>query len=57
MENPRHHIFVCTSSRPSGQQKGLCHTKGGVEIMAKLMEEIEERDLRGEAIVTNTSSV
>lgn len=54
MQKPKFHIFVCTSSRVTGQQKGFCHTKGGVDIMAKIMEEIEERDLGGEVFVTNT---
>lgn len=54
MNKPRYHIFVCTSSRPNGQQKGQCHTKDGVEIVATFMEEIEERELGGEVFVTNT---
>jgi (2Fe-2S) ferredoxin len=54
MQKPKIHIFVCTSSRIGGQQKGFCHTKGGVDIMAKFMEEIDERDLGGEVFVTNT---
>lgn len=54
MNKPNYHIFVCTSSRPNGQQKGVCHTKGGVDIMMKFMEEIEDRDLGGEVFVTNT---
>ena len=44
MQKPKYHIFVCTSSRANGQQKGFCHAKEGVSIMAKFMEEIEERD-------------
>ncbi|MDF2570203.1 MAG: Ferredoxin, 2Fe-2S [Sporomusa sp.] len=54
MNKPKTHIFVCTSSRPNGQQKGHCHTKHGVDIMMKFMEEIEERELGGEVFVTNT---
>ncbi|MBP2650434.1 MAG: Sucraseferredoxin family protein [Firmicutes bacterium] len=54
MQKPKYHIFVCTSSRIGGLQKGFCHTKGSVELMAKFMEEIEERDLGGEVFVTNT---
>jgi (2Fe-2S) ferredoxin len=54
VNKPKHHIFVCTSSRPTGQQKGHCHTKDGVEIVANFMEEIEERELGGEVFVTNT---
>lgn len=54
MDKPTHHIFVCTSARATGQLKGLCHTKGGVEIMSRFMEEIEERELRSEVLITNT---
>lgn len=54
MDKPKHHIFVCTSSRVNGQQKGYCHTKDGVQIVARFMEEIEERDLGNEVFVSNT---
>lgn len=54
MNKPKHHIFVCTSSRINGQQKGFCHSKDSVDLVMKFMEEIEERDLGGEVFVTNT---
>jgi len=54
MQKPRQHIFVCSSSRPNGQQKGFCHSKEGVGIMMKFLEEIEERDLGGEVFINNT---
>ncbi|WP_321504282.1 (2Fe-2S) ferredoxin domain-containing protein [uncultured Methanoregula sp.] len=54
MQKPTHHIFVCTSSRPSGQQKGFCHTRAGLEVMAKFQEEIEERGIGGEVFLSNT---
>ncbi|HDS63709.1 MAG TPA: (2Fe-2S) ferredoxin domain-containing protein [Methanofollis liminatans] len=54
MQKPTYHIFVCTSSRPNGQQKGFCHTKTSVEVMMRFMEEIEERGLGGEVFLTNT---
>jgi (2Fe-2S) ferredoxin len=54
MNKPTRHIFVCTSSRPTGQQKGMCLTKEGVSVMMKFIEEIEERDLGGEVFITNT---
>lgn len=54
MDKPKQHIFVCTSSRMNGQQKGYCHTKDGVQIVAKFMEEIEDRDLGSEVFVSNT---
>jgi (2Fe-2S) ferredoxin len=54
MQKPKYHIFVCTSSRANGQQKGFCHAKEGVDIMAKFMEEIAERDIGGEVFLSNT---
>ncbi|MDF2473477.1 MAG: ferredoxin 2Fe-2S [Lachnospiraceae bacterium] len=50
----KHHIFVCASCRINGQQKGFCHSKGSVDIIQKFMEEIEDRDLSGEVMITNT---
>ena len=54
MNKPKYHIFVCTSSRPNGQQKGFCHTKSAVDLLSGFMEEIEERGLGGEVFVSNT---
>ena len=54
MEKPERHIFVCSSSRINGQQQGVCFKKDGVQIIAKFMEEIEDRDLEGEVMVSNT---
>ena len=54
MLKPKKHIFVCTSSRPNGQQKGFCHTKSGVDVLSNFREEIEERGLGGEVFISNT---
>ena len=54
MVTPKYHIFVCTSSRTNGTQKGFCHSKESVKIINKFMEEIEDRDLSSECMVTNT---
>jgi len=54
MLKPKFHIFICTSCRINGQQKGYCHTKGAVDITTKFMEEVEDRDLGGEVMITNT---
>lgn len=50
----KHHIFVCTSARLNGTQKGFCASKGATEIIQNFMEEIEERELDGEVMVTST---
>jgi (2Fe-2S) ferredoxin len=54
MQKPKYHVFVCTSSRVNGQQKGYCCSKDSVGIVQAFMEEIEERDLSSEVIITNT---
>lgn len=54
MVKPKHHIFVCTSSRINGQQKGFCVQKESVDIIQNFMQEIDERELSGEVLVTNT---
>ncbi|OCN00073.1 2Fe-2S ferredoxin [Clostridium sp. W14A] len=54
MNQPKHHIFVCTSSRINGTQKGFCCTKDSAAVARRFQEEIEERELEGEVTVTNT---
>lgn len=54
MVQPKYHVFVCTSCRPNGTQKGFCHSKEAVAIVQKFMDEIEERDLSNEVMVTIT---
>jgi (2Fe-2S) ferredoxin len=38
----------------NGQQKGLCYSKDSVDIVQRLIEAIEDHDLSGEVMVTNT---
>lgn len=54
MNKPKHHIFVCTSTRPGGQPKGLCRGKSSVEILSAFLEEIEDQGLSGEIFISNT---
>ena len=54
MVKPKYHVFVCTSSRVTGQQKGYCYSKESTAIVQAFMEEIEGRDLSGEVMITNT---
>ncbi|MFW6305748.1 MAG: 2Fe-2S ferredoxin [Bacillota bacterium] len=54
MVNPEYHIFVCSSSRINGQQRGFCVKKDSVEIIQNFMMEIQDRDLTSKAMVTNT---
>lgn len=54
MVSVKHHIFICTSCRANGQQKGFCFQKGSVDIVQRFMEAVEENDLSGEVMITNT---
>lgn len=54
MVSPKYHIFVCTSCRMNGVQKGFCHSKDAVGIVEKLLEEVEDRDLSSDVMITNT---
>jgi len=54
MTSPKYHVFVCTSCRTNGVQKGFCFNKGSVDIVNKFMQEIEDRELSGEVMITNT---
>jgi len=54
MQKPKYHVFVCTSSRINGTQKGYCCSKDSVGIVQTFMEEIEARDLTNDVMVTNT---
>ena len=54
MMTPKYHVFICTSCRVNGTQKGFCYGKGSVDLVQRFMEEIDERDLSGDVMVTNT---
>lgn len=54
MVQPKYHVFICTSCRINGQQKGYCFQKGAVGLVERFMEEIEDRDMSGEVVINNT---
>lgn len=54
MESPKYHIFICTSCRINGVQKGFCFQKGSVNLVRKFMEEIEDNGLSADCMITNT---
>lgn len=49
----KHHVFVCTSCRQNGQQKGMCFSKGANDIVMRFQEAVEEHELSDEVLVTN----
>ena len=54
MEKPKHHIFVCGSARLVGENKGFCLQKGAVDIIQNFNEEVQDRGLDSEIMVTST---
>lgn len=54
MKKPKYHIFVCTSSRLTGENKGFCVQQKGKDIIQAFVEEVQERDLDSDVLVTNT---
>ncbi|MFZ7119843.1 MAG: NAD(P)H-dependent oxidoreductase subunit E [Eubacteriaceae bacterium] len=54
MDKPKHHIFVCGSARLVGENKGFCLQKGAVDIIQMFNEEIQDRGLDSEVMVTST---
>jgi (2Fe-2S) ferredoxin len=54
MEKPKHHIFVCSSSRLTGEIKGFCAQNEGLEILENIVEEVQDRSLDADIMVTNT---
>lgn len=54
MRKPKYHVFVCSSSRINGQQQGFCHSNDAIDIVQRLLEEIEDQDLTDDVMVTNT---
>ena len=54
MIKPEFHVFVCTSSRINGTQKGYCHSNASSEIVTNFLESIEENDISDKVMVTNT---
>ena len=54
MIKPEYHVFVCTSSRINGTQKGYCHSNASSEIVTNFLESIEENDISDKVMITNT---
>jgi (2Fe-2S) ferredoxin len=45
MNKPDYHIFLCTSSRASGEPKGACAKKGSSELLQILEEAVADRGM------------
>ncbi len=54
MDKLKHHIFVCSSSRLTGEIKGYCASNEGLEILENFVEEVQDREMDSDVMVTNT---
>ena len=54
MIQSKFHVFVCTSCTLNGQQRGFCANNQAVSIVQKFMEEINDRELSGDVMLTHT---
>lgn len=57
MQKPETHIFICASTRLNGKVQGACQNKASHNLMAMFTEEVMDRDLEGEVMVTSTGCV
>ncbi len=53
VEKPKHHIFLCSSSRMSGEPKGVCHRKDARDLVLYLQSELDDRGMT-DCLVSNT---
>ena len=57
MQKPKHHIFVCCSTRLNGTVQGVCAKKDGLEILQNLVEEVGDREIEDEVMVSHMGCV
>lgn len=55
MPKPKHHILVCTQSRPSGHPRGSCAEKDSQDLIMRFNMEMARLNLIFEMVVTETS--
>ncbi len=53
MEKPKHHLFICSSSRVSGEPKGVCIRKDARDLILYVQTELNDRGM-SDCIVSNT---
>lgn len=51
----KHHVFVCSNSRPPGHPKGSCAERGSQQVVLALQDGLERHDL-WESVKVNTAS-
>ncbi len=53
MKKPKHHIFVCTSFRASGEPQGVCYKKGSTQFLPYIESELADRGMT-DTVVSST---
>lgn len=53
MKKPKHHIFLCTSSRVSGEPKGVCNRKDATSLLQYIQIGVDDRGIE-DVMITNT---
>jgi len=57
MQEPGSHIFICASTRLNGKVQGSCKNKASHNLVEMFSEEIMDRDLEDEVMITSTGCV
>ena len=57
MQKPKYHIFVCASTRLNGMVQGTCEKKESHDLIAMLNEEVRDRGMDTEVMVTSTGCI
>lgn len=55
MATPKHHLFVCTNTRPPGNPKGSCGERGASDLFTAFKARIHAKHLQG-LVQANSSS-
>lgn len=54
MQKPKHHIFICASTRLNGKVQGVCEKKKSHNLIQLFTEGILDQELDGDIMVTAT---
>lgn len=55
MPKPKHHILVCSTTRSPGNPRGSCGEKKSQDIIPAFYQEMEEKMLFGQILITESS--
>lgn len=45
MDKPKHHLFICGSSRANGEPKGVCKNQDSIALLSYAQGEVKDRML------------